>query len=100
MAVSEIDRDRQGDASNTSEPVSSVDAQPPSRGGFSPGAVVLVEELSQGADWEVKKAFSYTGKKKDVFYVEEGMRTDFASVPRVFVVPATLWRLHAGRHPA
>src|SRR5438105_569008 len=84
MAVSEIDRDRQGDASNTSEPVSSVDAQPPSHGGFSPGAVVLVEELPQGADWEVKKAFSYRGKKDD-FNVDVGMRTDFASVPRVFV---------------
>ena len=84
MAVSEIGQDRKGDPSDTSEPGSPVDAQSARRGGFSPGAVVLVEELSDGTDWEVKKAFSYSGKKDD-FNVEVGMRTDFASVPRVFV---------------
>ena len=57
MAVSEIGQDRKGDPSDTSEPGSSVDAQSPRRGGFSPGAVVLVEELSDGTDWQMREGF-------------------------------------------
>jgi len=84
MALSEIDEELQEDASKIREPGASRNDQRSSHTGFSAGAVVLVEELPDGTDWEVKKAFSYRGKT-DVFKVEEGMRTDFASVPRVFV---------------
>ena len=84
MDLSEIHPDRRDPVLEVSEPGSSRHDRSSSHAGFSSGAVVLVEELPDGTDWEVKKAFSYRGKA-DVFNVEEGMRTDFASVPRVFV---------------
>jgi hypothetical protein len=51
--------------------------------GFSDGCRVVVEQVDD-KNWKVREAFSYTGDK-DTFTVYEGMATDFASVPRVFV---------------
>jgi hypothetical protein len=53
-------------------------------GGFAPGAKVVVEQLDD-LNWRVLQAFSYTGEQGETFTVPVGMRTDFASVPRVFV---------------
>jgi hypothetical protein len=84
MTVSGIDQQRGEGVSMVSESGFSRHDQTSGHSGFSPGAVVVVEELSDGSDWAVRKAFSYKGKT-EVFNVEEGMMTDFASVPRVFV---------------
>ena len=53
-------------------------------GGFSPGALVLVEEDGGSPNWIVKAPFAYGGKKQ-VFEVCVGESTDFASVPRILV---------------
>jgi Protein of unknown function (DUF1353) len=52
------------------------------KGGFSAGARVVVEQLDD-KNWVVREPFSYTGKQ-DPFEIYAGMRTDFASVPRIF----------------
>lgn len=51
--------------------------------GFDEYASVVVRQLDD-REWEVVAPFAYEGRR-DVFRVESGMRTDFASVPRVFV---------------
>lgn len=53
-------------------------------GGFSPGAKVVVEQVDE-TNWKVREGFSYRGKTGEVFPVEAGSETDFASVPRLFV---------------
>ena len=50
---------------------------------FTPDSEVCVKEL-EGSDWELLRALDYMGNR-DRFEVPVGMRTDFASVPRVFV---------------
>jgi hypothetical protein len=60
--------------------------------GFEKGSEVAVKEapdpqrpdLQDPKDWEVLKEIVYHARSQD-FVVEEGMRTDFASVPRAFV---------------
>src|ERR1700690_1532532 len=52
--------------------------------GFSHGAQVVVAEVD-GENWKVIQSFSYTGKLGQTFTVPVGQRTDFASVPRVYV---------------
>lgn len=54
------------------------------RTGFSDGCRVVVEQADD-REWIVREGFTYTGGQGDVFEVYEGMRTDFASVPRIFV---------------
>lgn len=55
------------------------------RQGFSEGCKVVVEQLeTTDKDWKVREPFSYTARK-DTYDVYDGMLTDFASVPRVFV---------------
>lgn len=51
--------------------------------GFSEGCRVVVEQIDD-KNWKVREPFSYTGDV-DTFTVYDGMATDFASVPRVFV---------------
>jgi hypothetical protein len=51
--------------------------------GFSPGAKVVVEQVDD-TNWKVREGFSYTGKC-ETFSIEVGAKTDFASVPRIFV---------------
>ena len=51
--------------------------------GFEPGAEVRVRQVDD-RDWEVLRSFGYRAGDRE-FRVPEGMRTDFASVPRVFV---------------
>lgn len=77
-------------------------------GGFSPGAEVLVKEKAGSQNWIVEAPFAYGGKTQ-VFEVQAGEETDFASVPRVLVwflpryglytLPAILhdhlWRIEA-----
>jgi hypothetical protein len=77
------------------------------RKGFSDKCRVVVEQVDD-ENWKVREAFSYTGDE-DTFTVYDGMATDFASVPRVFVwllprygrytkaaiVPDLLWREYA-----
>jgi hypothetical protein len=53
------------------------------RGGFSRGAKVVVEQVSESG-WKVRSPFSYRGKF-GTFHIRDGTDTDFASVPRVFV---------------
>jgi uncharacterized protein DUF1353 len=67
-------------ASGGTEPILGVGVG----GGFSPGALVLVEEDGGSPNWIVKAPFAYGGKKQ-VFEVCVGETTDFASVPRVLV---------------
>lgn len=51
--------------------------------GFDPDAEVLVRQLDD-VNWEVLQAFSYRDPSRS-YTVPVGQRTDFASVPRVFV---------------
>ncbi len=51
--------------------------------GFDPDAEVRVRQLDE-VDWEVLQAFSYRTPSRS-YTVPVGQRTDFASVPRVFV---------------
>lgn len=80
------------------------------RTGFSEGCKVVVEQVDD-RNWKVRESFTYTGKSGDVFEIHEGMETDFASVPRLFVwflprygaytkaaiVHDLLWREYASR---
>ena len=80
------------------------------QGGFSEGCRVVVEQLDD-REWVVREGFTYRGGEGDVFEVYDGMRTDFASVPRVFVwllprygrwtkaaiLHDLLWREHAAQ---
>jgi Protein of unknown function (DUF1353) len=50
---------------------------------FTPESEVRVKEL-EGSDWELLRILEYKGNR-DHFEVPEGLETDFASVPRVFV---------------
>jgi hypothetical protein len=50
---------------------------------FTPDSEVRVKEL-EGSDWELLRILEYKGNR-DLFEVPAGMKTDFASVPRVFV---------------
>jgi hypothetical protein len=50
---------------------------------FTPESEVRVKELEE-SDWELLRILEYKGNR-DHFEVPEGMKTDFASVPRVFV---------------
>jgi Protein of unknown function (DUF1353) len=50
---------------------------------FTPDSEVRVKELEH-SDWELLRILEYVGNR-DRFEVPEGMETDFASVPRVFV---------------
>ena len=50
---------------------------------FTPESEVRVKELEE-SDWELLRILEYKGNR-DHFEVPEGMTTDFASVPRVFV---------------
>ena len=50
---------------------------------FTPDSEVRVKEL-EGSDWELLRLLEYKGNR-DHYEVPEGMETDFASVPRVFV---------------
>jgi Protein of unknown function (DUF1353) len=50
---------------------------------FTPDSEVRVKEL-KGSDWELLRLLEYKGNR-DHYEVPEGMKTDFASVPRVFV---------------
>jgi|Tabmets5t2r1_1033131.scaffolds.fasta_scaffold20169_2 hypothetical protein len=50
---------------------------------FTPESEVRVKELEE-SDWELLGILEYKGNR-DRFEVPEGMETDFASVPRVFV---------------
>jgi hypothetical protein len=50
---------------------------------FTPDSEVRVKEL-EGSDWELLRILEYKGNH-DHYEVPEGMETDFASVPRVFV---------------
>ena len=50
---------------------------------FTPDSEVRVKEL-EGSDWELLRLLEYKGNR-DRYEVPEGMETDFASVPRVFV---------------
>jgi hypothetical protein len=50
---------------------------------FTPDSEVRVKELEE-SDWELLRILEYKGNR-DHFEVPEGMKTDFASVPRVFV---------------
>jgi hypothetical protein len=50
---------------------------------FSDDANVVVKQLDD-RNWEVRQGFAYRGQA-DLFEVPVGQRTDFASVPRVFV---------------
>jgi Protein of unknown function (DUF1353) len=50
---------------------------------FTPESEVRVKELEE-SDWELLGVLEYKGNR-DRFEVPEGMETDFASVPRVFV---------------
>ena len=50
---------------------------------FTPDSEVMVKELEH-SDWELLRDLEYIGNR-DRFDVPAGMRTDFASVPRVFV---------------
>jgi hypothetical protein len=50
---------------------------------FTPESEVRVKELEE-SDWELLRILEYKGNR-DSFEVPEGMKTDFASVPRVFV---------------
>jgi hypothetical protein len=50
---------------------------------FTPDSEVRVKELEH-SDWELLRILEYLGDR-DRFEVPAGMRTDFASVPRVFV---------------
>ena len=50
---------------------------------FTPESEVRVRELEE-SDWELLRILEYKGNR-DHFEVPEGMKTDFASVPRVFV---------------
>jgi hypothetical protein len=60
--------------------------------GFQKGSEVDVKEAADKKNpelqdpkfWEVTKAITYQARTRD-FTVEQGMRTDFASVPRAFV---------------
>jgi hypothetical protein len=52
--------------------------------GFSPDAKVVVAEVDDES-WKVVESFSYMGKLGQTFTVPVGQRTDFASVPRVYV---------------
>jgi hypothetical protein len=60
--------------------------------GFEPGSIVDVREavdetkpgLQDPKFWEVMEEINYHARTRD-FTAERGMRTDFASVPRVFV---------------
>jgi hypothetical protein len=54
------------------------------KSGFSDDARVIVEQLDD-KNWVVKEGFSYTGKRREKFDVYIDMKTDFASVPRIFV---------------
>ena len=51
--------------------------------GFGPDAEVRVRQLDD-REWEVLQAFTYRSDERE-YVVPEGQRTDFASVPRVFV---------------
>ena len=51
--------------------------------GFSEGCKVVVEQVDD-KEWKVREPFSYGGQT-DSYDVYDGMPTDFASVPRVFV---------------
>lgn len=51
--------------------------------GFKSGEKLVVEQIDDET-WELREAFSYEGKF-ETFTVPMGTRTDFASVPRVFV---------------
>lgn len=51
--------------------------------GFAPGSKVVVEQVDD-TNWEVRQELRYEGKD-DTFVVRPGDRTDFASVPRIFV---------------
>jgi hypothetical protein len=50
---------------------------------FTPESEVRVKELEE-SDWELLRILEYKGNR-DHYEVPEGMKTDFASVPRVFV---------------
>jgi hypothetical protein len=50
---------------------------------FTPDSEVRVKELEH-SDWELLRILEYKGNR-DRFEVPEGLETDFASVPRVFV---------------
>jgi Protein of unknown function (DUF1353) len=50
---------------------------------FTPDSEVRVKEL-EGSDWELLRILEYKGNR-DHYEVPEGLETDFASVPRVFV---------------
>jgi Protein of unknown function (DUF1353) len=50
---------------------------------FTPESEVHVKEL-EASDWELLRILEYKGNR-DRFEVPAGMKTDFASVPRVFV---------------
>jgi Protein of unknown function (DUF1353) len=50
---------------------------------FTPDSEVRVKELEE-SDWELLRILEYKGNR-DHFEVPEGLKTDFASVPRVFV---------------
>jgi hypothetical protein len=55
------------------------------RVGFSEGCKVVVEQLeTSDKEWKVREPFSYRARR-DTYEIGEGMLTDFASVPRVFV---------------
>ncbi len=51
--------------------------------GFSERCEVVVQQLDD-KNWAVCEEFSYTGHK-ETWRIYEGMETDFASIPRVFV---------------
>jgi Protein of unknown function (DUF1353) len=61
----------------------SVDRVPEAAIGFPDGPAVDVREIDDKA-WSVLRAFEYQAKQER-YTVSEGQRTDFASVPRVFV---------------
>lgn len=50
---------------------------------FTPESEVRVKELEE-SDWELLRILEYKGNR-DHYEVPEGLETDFASVPRVFV---------------
>ena len=53
------------------------------RVGFSENCEVIVQQLDD-ENWAVREPFSYSGRK-ETWEIYDGMTTDFASIPRIFV---------------